>query len=268
LDVNASATPYDQNFYAGQSDGSYRSAKRIIPLAVRLVSPTGVLDVGCGVGTFLRAFIEEGVTDVQGVDGDYVPRDQLMIPTDRFRGHDLGLPLDFGRRYDLAMSLEVAEHLPDGRADLFVDNLCHHSDVVMFSAAIPGQGGTNHINEQWPSYWAAKFAARGYRVIDALRSAIWDDPTVEHWYRQNLLFFANDAGLARAPALAAAASSGPLNLAHPELFSRNSVTAQQAMQLLARHGDIQKMLEKLAGDGGTYRFQHSENGGVAIVRMS
>ncbi len=131
---------------------------------------------------------------ILGTDGDHVPRDMLQIPKHSFRAEDLAKPFErTDLQADLVISLEVAEHLPDTAADNFVHRLCAHGDVVLFSAAVPGQGGTHHVNEQWPDYWAAKFAARGYRVIDALRPALWADGDVKWWYRQNLLMFANAA---------------------------------------------------------------------------
>ncbi|QCO15299.1 methyltransferase domain-containing protein [Azospirillum brasilense] len=133
---------YDDRFYDIQEEGSLRSARVIAPLVLGWVGAESVLDVGCGVGTFLRAFAEAGIADVQGLDGDYVRRDRLRIDPSRFSAHDLSQPFDLGRRFGLVLSLEVAEHLPEERAEGFVDDLCRHGDVVLFGAAIPGQGAT------------------------------------------------------------------------------------------------------------------------------
>jgi hypothetical protein len=209
--------------------------------------------------------MELGVSDIQGVDGDYVPRDRLLIDPAHFDGRDLATPLDFGRRFDLAMSLEVAEHLPDEKADLFVDNLCRHASVVMFSAAIPGQGGTNHINEQWPSYWRKLFAARGYRAYDPFRARIWDEESIEYWYRQNLLLFANAAGIAANPALATVAeagSAGPFDLVHPAMFRSKE---REAIQVQTAR-NIQATLERLC-DGGAYAFARDAEGSISIRKV-
>src|SRR5262249_19855369 len=162
-----------------------------------------VLDVGCGTGHFLRAFREAGVSDLTGVDGDYVPRDQLVIDARQFLARDLAAGFDLRRRYDLVVSLEVAEHLPPAAAESFVDSLVRHGSVVLFSAAIPYQGGTAHLNEQWPSYWADRFAQRGYQAYDPIRPAIWRDDAVAWWYRQNILVFADAQARRTHPALAA-----------------------------------------------------------------
>jgi len=134
---------------------------------------------------------------VKGFDGQYVDQDRLLIPSDRFESIDFGSTVPvLDKKYDIAMSLEVAEHISDSRAASFVKALCAASDFVVFSAAIPGQGGVGHINEQWPEYWAAKFESEGYIVSGDLRWRIWDDDSVENWYRQNLLICSKkDIGL-------------------------------------------------------------------------
>ena len=177
---------YDKGFYDTIRDGTRRSAGILVPLLLKrlgLVAPD-VLDVGCGEGWWAQTFADYGC-DVIGVDGAYVESSPLG---DRFVAHDLRKPLpDLGRTFDLAISLEVAEHLPPSRAISFVDDLCKQAPVVVFSAAIPGQGGTGHLNEQWPIYWADMFTERGYDVTGMLRLEIWQDDRIENWYRQNLL---------------------------------------------------------------------------------
>lgn len=261
-----SDTPYDPTFYAAQADGSQRSAQRIVPVVQEWVDARSVLDVGCGVGTFLSVFAARGVTDIQGVDGDYVPRDRLRIDPARFRPQDLATPLDLGRRFDLVMSLEVAEHLPDEAADRFVESLCRHGHTVLFSAAVPRQGGTHHVNERWPSYWIPKFAARGYEVFDVIRPAVWDDDTVEYWYRQNCLLFADAEGQAASPRLAAARGEGLVpgapDVVHPALFL--SKTAQEAAVAQAR--SILETFRRLSREGGRYSFDANPDGSVTIRR--
>jgi hypothetical protein len=141
--------------------------------------------VGCGIGTWLSACKELGATDVLGIDGAYLEPSLLMIDKNCFLPHDLTKPLNLQKRFDLAISLEVAEHLPESCADVFVATLCSLSDAVLFSAAVPGQGGTGHLNEQWPDYWGTRFRKKGFRMIDCIRTEIWEDDSVAPWYRQN-----------------------------------------------------------------------------------
>lgn len=168
--------------------------------------PGSVLDVGCGTGEWLKVWRQLGVNDVDGVDGwEETP----------FRQHDLRRPLDLSRRFDLVESVEVAEHLPESAAGTFVDSLTRHGEVVLFSAALPGQGGKGHMNEQPPTYWANHFAQRGYEVFDMLRWRVWDDPRVAGHYRQNLLLFARGEPARR---LGACAVERSMDVAHPEML--------------------------------------------------
>ncbi len=214
------ATPYARAYYDDIKAGSLRSARVVLPLVLDIVAPHSVLDVGCGVGTWLSVCSELGVPDVLGLDGGYVEREQLFIAPDRFVATDLEQPIDLDRRFDLAMSLEVAEHLAPAAADAFVASLVRHADVVLFSAAIPEQGGAHHVNEQWPAYWAARFAAHGYLPADVLRPSVWLDDRVEAWYAQNVLLYLDARRLVDLPTLAAGvpAEGVPLPLVHPRIY--------------------------------------------------
>ena len=180
---------YGEPFYAYQKQGSIASANAVVPFVVDLVKPTSIVDVGCGVGSWLAAAARAGITEVLGIDGDHVPRAELMIPTTRFRAMDISQPFTCPERFDLAMSLEVAEHLPTDSAALFVQSLTTLAPVVLFSAAIPHQGGWNHVNEQWPEYWAELFEASKFLAVDCLRERFWNEPDVRWWYAQNMMLY-------------------------------------------------------------------------------
>jgi SAM-dependent methyltransferase len=212
---------YTKEFFTQQHEQSRRTAEIVVPLVLELVGPRSVVDVGCGTGTWLAVFLEHGVPDVFGVDGDYVDQRALEIPGGRFLAHDLGRPLELARRFDLVVSLEVGEHLPPERAETFVATLTTLGPIVLFSAAIPGQGGTAHLNEQWPSYWAQLFAARGYVHVDCLRRRLWHDESVAPWYAQNALLYVALDHLARDEALARfhdPCEPAPLALVHPTRY--------------------------------------------------
>ena len=213
-----------------------------MPLVLGWVSPTSVVDVGCGTGTWLAAIRRRGVEDVVGVDGSPVPGDLLQIPRERFLVRDLSKPLDLGRTFDLALCLEVAEHLPAAAAGTLVASLAALAPVVLFSAAIPGQGGVGHVNEEWPRAWAERFAAAGYSWADPIRPRIWDDPGVEHWYAQNALLFHRPGRFGAPPPWqpAGAAPGGgvawPLPLVHPHgwLRAKRPPTVGRALSDLRR----------------------------------
>ena len=203
---------------------SRESAEAVLPSILQFVQPMSVVDVGCGAGTWLAAFRSYGIEDLRGVDGHYVQPDDLEIPPTQFTPHDLTKPLDLGRRFDLALCLEVAEHLPERNAAGLIEMLVSLAPVVLFSAAIPGQGGFEHLNEQWPSYWARRFATHDFVAVDCLRFRLWNDSRIAWWYRQNLLFFADRNWLANSDTpLAAVERHGDevLSAVHPELYQRD-----------------------------------------------
>jgi SAM-dependent methyltransferase len=206
---------YDQQFYEDISDGSRRSAAVVAPLVLRMLpGVSSVADLGCGSGTWLAEFSLCGVPRVTGLDFGDGTREYLFIRREDFRVVDLSRPVEGVPPHDLAMSVEVAEHLPEASARSFVASLTSISDLVMFSAATPMQGGHNHRNERWPSYWIRLFRERGYRCHDVLRPILWNDKRVEWWYRQNLLLFVKDGVVA--PALEGLASFGGADLVHPD----------------------------------------------------
>ena len=181
---------YTEEFYEYVREGSKESAKEIIPIIFEFIQPKSVIDVGCGVGTWLSVFQAHGVEDVWGIDGDYVDKNAIEIPKERFLTFDLKNPFRLNRQFDLVVSLEVGEHLPNECAETFVDSLTKLAPVILFSAAIPFQGGTQHVNEQWQDYWVKHFQKKGYVAIDCIRNRVWGNERVEFWYAQNILVFA------------------------------------------------------------------------------
>lgn len=171
---------YTEGWRAKIRSGVQSSAAVLVPVLVDRYRPAAVVDVGCGEGWFCREFEAAGVTAV-GIDGPWVD-DCVQVDFDR-------PPAESPIVFDVAVCLEVAEHVAPAAADRFVAWLVSLAPVVVFSAAVPGQGGEGHVNEQPPGYWADRFAAYGYRASGALRWAIWDDDRIGWWYRQNLLVF-------------------------------------------------------------------------------
>lgn len=194
----------DREFYAGRDAATRPSAEAVVSILLENFRPTSAVDLGCGVGTWLSVLRARGVTEIYGLEADEVPIELLKIPPECFERADLRRPVELSRTFDLALSLEVAEHLPASAAAPFVASLVKLAPVVLFSAAIPDQGGIHHVNEQWPQYWCGLFAGQGYVMIDGIRRRIWRNEDVKVWYRQNILMFArhemleSHAGLRRA----------------------------------------------------------------------
>jgi SAM-dependent methyltransferase len=195
------STPYSEDFFDALQKGSLQSAQVVVPLVLELTRPQSVIDVGCGRGAWLRAFQNGGVENIRGVDGDYVNTANLLIPQECFSAVDLNRPFELPGRYDLAVCLEVAEHLPAAMANVLVRQLTAVAPLVLFSAALPGQRGTNHVNERTPSYWRGLFEPHGFVMFDPIRPAILTDAHIEWWYRQNIVIYAANEAIDRLPLL-------------------------------------------------------------------
>jgi SAM-dependent methyltransferase len=245
---------YTEKFFASSQTGCRRSAEEIVPLVMKMIPCSSVVDVGCGMGTWLRVFEEHGVSDVTGFDGEYIDRNVIEINATNFYAMDLSSPPKWSRTFDLAMSLEVAEHLPADASNNFVSFLASLAPAILFSAAVPGQGGTNHVNEQWPDYWVDRFKKHGFAVLDVFREAIWTNQNVEYWYAQNTFLFLHQDVLSRnliLQDLAARTRPNLFRLVHPGTL--NEVTQQlhalrAEMDRLAPHNlPVSALLRLLPG---------------------
>lgn len=214
------------------------SAREIVPRVLDIIPARSVIDVGCGTCTWLSVFAMHGVEKIVGLDGEYTDRRRLDVDAHCFIPCDLNKPL--GRlelgRFDLAISLEVAEHLSPMRADGFVAELCNLSDVVLFGAAVIGQAGDGHINEQWQSYWVEKFSDCGYDPYDLLRPAIWGLVGIPFWYKQNTLYYVkrNSAAEAIFRKRLHTPSATMFDVVHPELL-RRQVSARRGFARLKKN---------------------------------
>jgi len=171
---------------------SLTGAKIALDRFLSMLKATSLLDVGAGKGNWLAAALQIGVHDVLGLDGVPPENRELFVDSSLIKTVDLTQPVYLNRKFDIALCLEVAEHLDAGSAHTLVETLCTHSDQVVFSAACPGQRGQHHVNCQWPAFWQQLFNARGFACFDSLRWAIWDESRIEPWYRQNVFLARKD----------------------------------------------------------------------------
>lgn len=218
----------------------------MLDLVSSWIAPRKAVDVGCGTGIWLRFLLDRGV-QVVGVDGAYVNTADLEIPRDAFMAHDLEMPLPPLESADLAISMETAEHLSPARADTFVQDLCRLAPVVLFSGAIPEQGGTAHINEQWPEYWVEKFEACGFQCIDCIRPAIWHAADVPYWYVQNAFLAVRPDILQSNAKLRELAMRypKPISLVHPRHFLEKVGSLRKTRDL--RNWSLAHVLKSLPG---------------------
>jgi SAM-dependent methyltransferase len=237
-------SPFDAVDFESWLAGSTESARVAVPLILEAIAPRSVVDVGCGLGAWLAVFEEDGVGDVLGYDGPWVDRSKLLVDPGAFRVANLEQPLDASRRFDLALCLEVAQLLEPRHASQLVETLVSLADVVVFSAAIPGQGGIHHVNAQWPRYWAELFGARGYVPSDPFRAALWEREGVKWWFAQNMVCFVEPAALARLPVLAGGrCDTAPPPLVHPGcLLSCTEALEAAAHRVPLRKGGLWRRL--------------------------
>jgi|GEM_PF-575508 len=218
---------YAGRFYSERRARTLYSARRVLEIVMAQSPVRSVIDIGCGTGTWLDVARSLGATEVKGLEGtwlDLAHRDSDKIDIVK---QDLEQRIVENRRYDLAISLEVAEHLSERRAASFVEDLCQLSDRVLFGAAIPGQGGRGHVNEQWQTYWAAHFSRLGYVVVDVVRPKIWTDSKIRFWYKQNTLLYCK-AEILNLPDVASCLPA--LDVVHPGLFQRKQKKYVEKMQ--------------------------------------
>ena len=212
---------YDESFYDEQFAGSLASARVLLGHLAALMQPASVVDLGCGRGAWLSVWAEMGVPLLVGIDGSWNRQEAMAHPQIRFRAADLEQPLSLGTRFDLAMSIEVVEHLSPSAGEAVVESLSRLSDAVVFSAAFSGQGGINHINERYHSHWGALFRNRGYKVYDAFRPRAWSDERVMPWHRANVFLFLRDGHPLTAAGLPQITELGFMDCVHPWLYERS-----------------------------------------------
>lgn len=210
---------YGTDFHADRDARTRAAARLVLGKLKEWIEPASACDVGCGVGTWLSVGRELGIGDVLGFEGPWAKTANLVLETDEVSFQNLEEKVAADRTFDLVISLEVAEHLGEARARSFVGDLCALGDCVLFSAAIPFQGGTGHINEQWQSYWAEHFAQEGFVAFDPVRPMIWQNKDIAFWYRQNMLVYARE-GSEAAEKLRAHGFGPPamLDLVHPDQY--------------------------------------------------
>jgi hypothetical protein len=230
---------YPSDWHRVYSEITGYSANLIMREIAKVFTLSSSVEVGCGNAHWTRAAISEGIAEYLVVDGPWNERRELLVDTNRFVEADLSEPMALGRRFDLAICLEVAEHVRPESADILIKSLTDAADVILFGAAIPYQGGFGHLNEQWPSWWRDKFTALGYQPFDLVRPRFWTDRKIHYYYRQNIFCYVNRTNLAAISAAEVAErilySGIPVfDAVHPEKFDEVASYRAIAMKRLVR----------------------------------
>ncbi|WP_457105991.1 methyltransferase domain-containing protein [Methylobacterium sp. P5_C11] len=230
---------YDFSWHQRHSEKTRISAEVTLSILLDIFHPESMLDVGCGDGIWLQKAGDLGFAEFNGVDGPWTDMDKLLISEQNITILDLEQSFNLDRRFDVAISLEVAEHISSESSEKMVENLVRHSDVVLFGAAIPYQGGFRHINEMWQSWWASKFAERGYQCFDVIRPQIWNRNDVHYWYKQNALVYVNVERKDYSESFERYATDKsligwPLDIVHPEKYESIASYKQIAFKPLLR----------------------------------
>lgn len=233
---------YNTDFYDWIDSETYKDAEIIVPHIMDWIKPKSIVDFGCGEGFWLSVAkkIDNSIT-VLGLDGEYVQKKRLKIPADNFQAADLAERVSLSFKYDLAISTEVAEHITEKCSDNFIDNITSASDRILFSAAIPGQEGVNHVNEQWQSYWIEKFKQKGYFVDLSIRDFFWNETELARWRKQNILYFSKYKNEFLVP------EKKIYDVVHPDSFIEMNERLQEANEqliYLINNMDIYAKLDK------------------------
>jgi len=209
---------YSKLYYKKHQDGSYASAYKILKYLTTFITIESIIDFGCGVGTWCSAAQNLSINNIMGVDQNLYDSSYMLIPNKNYLQRDLQKSVSLDMKMDLVISVEVGEHIESRYSHVFINTLCQHGDIILFSAALPYQGGTGHINEKPCSYWRDIFSDLDYIAIDCIRGVFWEDDDVEVWYKNNTILYVRD-GL-QFDILNKISSSYPIDIIHPDMLQR------------------------------------------------
>ncbi len=188
---------YDQEFFNSNKDEGLKMASWFIPALKKVTGFNSIIDIGCGTGHYLRYCLDNGITDVFGLEGSPHAFESLLVDKNIVVMHDLRKPYTFSRKWDIAISIEVAEHVDKLYTNNYIKILTDSSNIVILTAAQPGQGGTAHVNEQTPEWWKEKFGKFGFTLDEEatnhlkneIRNAKANGGYVTDWFEPNILIF-------------------------------------------------------------------------------
>ncbi|MFA6995137.1 MAG: methyltransferase domain-containing protein [Patescibacteria group bacterium] len=185
---------YDNRFFRNTIKLEASSAFEFTALVLKYYTPASLVDIGCGAGIYLKEFNKKGIKNLLGLDGSPAAGEEFLLDKHKLVIFDLAKKYKFKKKYDLALCLEVAEHLREKDADVLIETITEAADNIIFSAAVPGQGSRSigHINEQPHNYWIEKFKNKNFSYLKLrtekmraemkARGVVW-------WIVNNLMIF-------------------------------------------------------------------------------
>ncbi len=184
---------YKPKFYASVTLRAQTTAEIVTELISSTFTISSFIDIGCGDGLWSRKMLEKCDNKIKGYAIDLPgvrPKELQQVASD-IQFIELNLnsnPYIPERQFDLAFCTEVLEHLEEHAALLLLNSIAANCDLLVFSAAVPGQGGTGHINEHPQEYWDSQLQKRGFRPFDVIRPAIIE-LEVPSYYKNNLILY-------------------------------------------------------------------------------
>jgi hypothetical protein len=148
------------------------------------------IDLGCGLGSWSHSLLKHGIERVDMIDHPSLDKSLLKLNEKlNFYPVDLDKDLPPSSFYDLAVCIEVLEHFEESRAKVILEFLVKQADLILFSAAIPGQNGIGHINCKRHAYWHKLFKQHGFDFYDGVKPKLMKNELINFWIRQNLFFY-------------------------------------------------------------------------------
>ena len=186
---------YNESFFGWDNNALQQQqlAQYLVPKIVERFRPKYVLDIGCGSGQWLDEYRKYKVR-TRGIESASAAWVSMSEKTQKnVVKWDLRNKLKKTYKPDLVQSLEVAEHIEEDYADVFIYNLVkHNADIIFLTAAPPGKGGNQHVNCQEREYWMAKMKNNGYLFDQDILNEVLGWGTLEKspgWWSSNLMVF-------------------------------------------------------------------------------
>jgi len=186
---------YDNKYYKKKYI-KYRSWEKDIGRnIVSMFQPKSILDLGCGIGSYLEGALEGGCKDLYGIELNYDKAKKYITKNISFyiKSGDITKELNLKKKFDCVLSIEVAEHVEMSQVSFFINNIIRYAEkYILFTAAPPGQPGRGHINLKKKNFWIKYIEDKGVTYKDEIVQQCvkaWSDFNTPLYILQNLMVF-------------------------------------------------------------------------------